>query len=302
MAVWLRDERSERRKPGTPVLRIIVLTAIAMLAFAGNSLLARMALLTPYADAFGFTGVRLASGAITLAAILAIQVWRSDEKNFTIDGSWSTAAALFVYAITFSFAYVQLGAALGALILFGSVQLGMLFWAIYKGERLITLEWLGLCVALVAFVYLVSPGLSAPHPGGAALMVVSGIAWAVYTLLGRGSKAPLADTAGNFIRCLPIAAILVIMALEQSSLDWRTTMFATASGALASGGGYALWYSVLPALSRTRAAIVQLTVPPIAALGAVLLLSEPLTLRLALATLGVLGGVALAVIGSSRKS
>jgi drug/metabolite transporter (DMT)-like permease len=283
------------------VLKIIVLTATTMLAFAANSLLARLALLTPNADALGFTGVRLATGAIVLAVILAIQASRSGQASFAIGGTWSTAAALFSYAITFSFAYLLLGAAMGALILFGSVQLSMLFWAITKGERLITLEWFGLGVALAAFVYLVFPGLTAPHPTGAALMVVSGISWAVYTLLGRGSRAPLVDTAGNFIRCLPIAVVLMAMALAQSSLDWRTGLLATVSGALASGGGYAVWYTVLPAISRTRAAIVQLTVPPIAALGAVLVLGEPLTLRLLFATLGVLGGVALAVVASSRK-
>lgn len=291
---------SHHRKPGASALKIIALTAIAMLAFAANSLLARVALLMPSADAIGFTGVRLATGAIALAAILAIQVSRSDVKNFAINGSWSNASALFGYAITFSFAYVLLGAAMGALILFGSVQLSMLFWAIYKGERLIALEWFGLGIALMAFLYLVSPGLTAPHPAGTALMVVSGISWAIYTLLGRGSRAPLADTAGNFIRCLPIAAVLVVAALAQGALDWRTTILATASGALASGGGYALWYTVLPAISRTRAAIVQLTVPPIAALGAVIILGEPFTLRLLLATLGVLGGVALAVAAPQK--
>lgn len=277
-------------------MQIVVLTALAMVAFAANSVLARLAFATAGAEPLTYTGVRLASGAVTLGLLLVVR-----GGGLRLAGSWSAAAALFGYAVMFSIAYVLLGAGTGALVLFASVQIGILGWAISRGDRPGPLEWLGLAVAFGAFAYLVSPGLVAPHPLGTALMVVSGLCWAAYTLIGRGSNAPLADTAGNFIRCLPLALAFIIAGVWLRGATPLAMLYAIASGALASGVGYAIWYTVLPELTRTRAAIVQLTVPAIAAAGGVLLIGEALTLRLVVATIGILGGVALALFAASRR-
>lgn len=280
-------------------MKIAVLTAVAMLAFAANSVLARLAFATANAEPLSYTGIRLASGAVVLGGLLALR--RTPGAPFTVGGSWAGAAALFGYAFAFSIAYILLGAGTGALILFASVQIGILGWAVYRGDRPGTLEWLGLAVALAAFAYLVSPGLVAPHPLGALLMIGSGLCWAAYTLLGRASKAPLVDTAGNFIRCLPVAVAIIIAGLVLHPVDPAAAAYAAASGAVASGLGYAIWYAVLPSLARTQAAIVQLTVPAIAAAGGVLLIAEPLTVRLVVASIGILGGVALALVAADRR-
>jgi drug/metabolite transporter (DMT)-like permease len=270
-----------------------------MLAFAANSVLARLAFATAGAEPLSYTGIRLASGALVLLAILRLRP--QPANRHALGGSWAGAAALFGYALAFSIAYILLGAGTGALILFASVQVGIIGWSVLKGDRPGALEWLGLAIALAAFAYLVSPGLVAPHPIGTLLMIGSGLCWAAYTLMGRGSSAPLIDTAGNFIRCLPVAALLLIAALALGPLDLRAIGYAVASGALASGLGYAIWYAALPRLTSTNAAIVQLTVPAIAAAGGVLLLAEPATLRLILSSLGILGGVAIALLASARR-
>jgi drug/metabolite transporter (DMT)-like permease len=280
-------------------VKVVVLTAIAMFAFAANSVLARLAFATAHAEPLSYTGIRLASGAVVLAALLWLR--RAPGTPVTIGGSWRAAAALFGYALAFSIAYILLGAGTGALILFASVQIGILGWAVFRGDRPGTLEWLGLAIALAAFAYLVSPGLVAPHPLGTLLMVGSGLCWAAYTLLGRGSKAPLVDTAGNFIRCLPVALLIIVAGLLLHPIDPGAVAYAVASGALASGLGYAVWYAVLPSLARTQAAVVQLTVPAIAAAGGVLLIAEPPTLRLVIASIGILGGVALALLAAGRR-
>ncbi len=280
-------------------MRTILLTAVAMLAFAANSVLARLAFATAGAEPLTYTGLRLASGAIVLFILIAVR-GRSGPHT-ALGGSWAGAAALFGYALAFSIAYIMLGAGTGALILFASVQIGILGWAVFKGDRPGVLEWLGLAIALAAFAYLVSPGLVAPHPIGTALMVGSGLCWAAYTLLGRGSKTPLVDTAGNFVRCLPLAIVIGIAGLLQHSLNPVAAAYAVASGALASGLGYAVWYAVLPGLARTQAAVVQLTVPAIAATGGVLLIGEPVTLRLVMSSAGILGGVALALLAADRR-
>jgi drug/metabolite transporter (DMT)-like permease len=270
-----------------------------MLAFAANSVLARLAFATADAEPLSYTGIRLASGAAVLFALLVLR--RRSDARATLGGSWAGAAALFGYALAFSIAYIMLGAGTGALILFASVQIGILGWAVFRGDRPGTLEWLGLVIALAAFAYLVSPGLVAPDPLGTLLMIGSGLCWAAYTLLGRGSKFPLVDTAGNFIRCLPVAFVAIVAGLLLRPVDPAAAAYAVASGALASGLGYAIWYAVLPNLARTSAAIVQLTVPAIAAAGGALLIGEPLTLRLLLASIGILGGVALALLAAERR-
>jgi drug/metabolite transporter (DMT)-like permease len=280
-------------------MRTLLLTSLAMLAFAANSLLARLALSTSDADALGYTGIRLASGAIALAAILWF-AGRREGVAFRIGGNWRMMAALSGYALAFSTAYLMLGAGTGALILFASVQFGILGTALYKGERPGPMQWAGILLALLSLFYLLAPGLAAPDPLGAALMIAAGVCWAAYTLLGRGSSAPLADTAGNFIRSLPLAVLLASIGLAIQAPSANGVMLAVGSGALASGVGYAIWYAALSRLTRSSAALVQLTVPALAALGGRLLLGEPLTLRVVLATGGILGGVALALLAASR--
>ncbi|MGN6487098.1 MAG: DMT family transporter [Devosia sp.] len=276
--------------------RLVLLTALAMLAFAANSVLARLAFATAGAEPMSYTGIRLASGAVTLFALLALR-----RAPLRPAGSWRAAAALFGYALAFSVAYLMLGAGTGALILFASVQLGIIGWAVFRGDRPSPLEWLGLAVAFLGFVWLVAPGLVAPDPLGALLMVGSGLCWAAYTLIGRGSASPLGDTAGNFIRTLPAALLLLLAGLLTHPPTVGAALYAVASGAIASGLGYAVWYAALPALTRTRAAIVQLTVPVIAALGGILLIGEALTPRLVVATLAILGGIALALLTGARR-
>ncbi len=273
-------------------MKIAVLTAVAMLAFAANSVLARLAFATAGAEPMCYTGIRLAAGAATLAIILLLR----RQGPLTLGGSWQGAASLFGYAILFSIAYVLLGAGTGALILFASVQIGILGWAVLRGDRPGPLEWLGLAIALGGLVYLVSPGLVAPHPLGTVLMVGAGLCWAGYTLIGRGSREPLRDTAGNFIRCMPLALALILAGVLSRDLQPVAAIYAVASGAIASGLGYAVWYAVLPMLTRTRSAIVQLTVPAIAAAGGVALIGEPLTVRLLIASAAILGGVAFALV------
>lgn len=285
-------------------MRLVILTSIAMIAFAANSVLARLALVAGETEALGYTGVRIASGAVVLYAIVRLR--RGEEAGqdgafSPLGGSWSAAAALFGYAIAFSLAYLMLGAGTGALILFASVQFGMLAFAFWRGDRPGALEWLGVLTGLAALGYLVSPGLVAPHPLGAALMIAAGLCWAAYTLLGRGSRAPLVDTAGNFVRCLPLAMAFVVAGFFAQAPTPSGLAYALASGVLASGLGYAIWYAALPALARTQAAFVQLTVPAIAAAGGVAFLSEPVTARLVIASVGILGGVALALWASGRR-
>ncbi|CAN7168515.1 DMT family transporter [Devosia sp. LjRoot3] len=281
-------------------MRIIMLTVLALVAFAANSVLARLALASPAIDAAGFTGVRLASGAMVLGVLLWFRNG-SPRVLVQLTGTWTQSAALFGYAICFSFAYNLLGASMGALILFASVQIGMVARAVSAGDRPAPLEWIGLLAAAGAFVYLVSPGLAAPHPLGAALMILAGLCWAGYSLLGRGSSQPLSDTAGNFIRCLPLAVLLIIVGVWTGAPRLEGVILAVASGALASGLGYAIWYAALPHLSRTRAAVVQLSVPVIAGFGAVVFIGEALTPRLLIASAVILGGIAVAIVLAGRR-
>ncbi|GAB3392943.1 EamA family transporter [Azotobacter armeniacus] len=268
--------------------RTLLLTALAMLAFAGNSLLCRLALRDTDIDAASFTGVRILAGALTLWLLLRLSAGQG-----RVGGSWSGAAALFVYAAGFSFAYLNLDTGVGALLLFGAVQLGMLLYGLQQGERFGGWASFGLLLALSGLVALLLPGASAPAPGSAALMLLAGLAWAVYSLLGRGAADPLATTAGNFIRAIPLALLLSLLLLAQSEPDPLGLLYALLSGALTSGIGYAIWYSALRGLGTLQAATVQLSVPILAALAGALLLGEALTLRLTLAALAVLGGIAL---------
>lgn len=271
--------------------RIVVLTSLAMIAFAGNSLLCRVALIHTSIDPASFTAIRLISGAMMLWLVVQIKSGTQISR-----GNWISAFALFTYAAGFSFAYVFLPAATGALLLFGAVQVTMIGYGIWTGERLLKLQILGLTLAFGGLVGLLLPGLSAPPLSGSILMLVSGIAWGIYSLRGKGVGDPTKVTAGNFLRAAPIAAVLSLLMLKGSSLDAAGFWYAVSSGALASGLGYAIWYTVLPALKATNASTVQLSVPVIAALGGVVFLSEPITLRLALASVAILGGIALVIL------
>lgn len=282
------------------MIRTVALTSLAMVAFATNSVLARLALGAGAIDPAGYTGVRLAAGAVALVLIVTI-VDRTPPTTYRPAGSWLQAAALFGYAIAFSIAYLALGAAVGAIILFGSVQLGMVGRAIMLGDRPGPWEWAGLIAAFAALVYLVSPGVAAPPLWAAALMALSGLCWAAYSLLGRGSTTPLADTTGNFVRCLPIAIVLIAAGLWTAAPAPAGLAYAIASGAIASGIGYAIWYAALPGLSRVGAASVQLTVPAIAAAGAVLFIGEPLTPRLIAASAAIIGGIAVTILAGERR-
>lgn len=274
-----------------PPARLAAVTALAMIAFAGNSLLCRAALAHTGIDPASFTTLRLVSGAVTLWLIA-----RLTRREQSGQGSWPSALALFGYAAGFSFAYVSLTTATGALLLFGAVQATMIGHGLWRGERLRGWQSAGLVLALGGLVGLLLPGLSAPPLAGALLMLGAGVAWGVYSLRGRGAGDPTRVTAGNFLRAAPITLGLSLIFHASASLDPAGAGYAVASGALASGIGYAIWYTALPALRATSAATVQLSVPVIAALGGVLLLGESVTLRLVLASLAILGGIALVIV------
>jgi drug/metabolite transporter (DMT)-like permease len=272
-------------------LRIASLTVLAMLAFAGNSLLCRLALRDTTIDAASFTSIRLVSGAVMLAILMGGR----GARPWTA-GTWRAAAMLFAYAVTFSFAYRQLTAATGALLLFGAVQITMLAYGLATGERLRGVQWLGLSVAVAGLVGLLLPGIAAPPLMGAVFMLAAGAAWGVYSLAGRGVTDPVAGTAGNFLRTVPFTIVLSLVTAAQASFDASGILYAVASGAITSGLGYVLWYAALPAFKAASAATIQLSVPALAALGGVLLLAEPLSPRLLIASVAILGGIALVIL------
>lgn len=268
------------------------LAAVALLCFAANSVLARLALRAGQIDAASFTAIRLAAGALFLWLLL----WgRSPSAGVKHSGRWIAALLLFFYAAPFSFAYLELSTGTGALILFGAVQLTMIGAGIRAGERPHAREWIGLGVALAGLLYLNLPGLSAPAPLGAALMAIAGAAWGCYSLRGRGAVAPLRQTAESFLLATPLGLALAAIGSASAHLSGFGVACAVASGALASGGGYAAWYAVLPRLSATRAGTIQLAVPALAALAGVLLLDERVSFRLLVSAVAILGGVGLAI-------
>ncbi len=274
---------------GTTAASTVLLTMLAMLAFAANSLLCRLALGEGLIDAATFTTVRVFSGAVTLG-IMVLPRWRTHGPS---RANWRSAFMLFTYMAFFSFAYLSLSAGTGALILFGAVQLTMFIIALREGEHFSLWSWIGLTVAILGLVYLVSPGLTAPEPLGAVLMAIAGIAWGFYSLLGRGSTDPLQATASNFIYSVPLVIIVSLLFIDGYHGTASGFALAMVSGAVASGLGYAIWYTALRGLTATRAATVQLSVPVIAAFGGIILLSEQITLRLLIASAATLGGIAI---------
>ncbi len=286
-------------------MRTFLLTCVSMLAFAANSLLCRVALVEARIDPASFGLLRLASGALVLTLIVR---WRARAEAGAGAGAaargvvdWLAASMLFAYVALFSFAYLSLSASVGALILFGAVQLTMIGAGLRAGERFAPAAWAGLAVAIGGLVYLVSPGLTAPSAGGAASMALAGVAWGVYSLRGRGVADALAATASNFARAVLPALVLSLVTIAYAAADGVGIALAIASGALTSGIGYVIWYAALRGLTAMRAASVQLSVPPIAALGGVLVLSEPLTSRLVVASAAILGGIAVVLLVRGRS-
>ena len=273
-------------------MRTLLLTIAALTAFAANSLLCRAALGSFAIDPASFTTLRIASGAAFLAIVSALRSERAEGK---IRPGLASVAALFIYMTGFSFAYTNLGAGTGALILFGAVQLTMFLTAVRSGERPAAREWIGVSLAALGLVLLVLPGLSAPSPLGAALMAAAGVGWGVYSLLGRRGRSALVATTRNFLYCVPLALLLSVIMLRSAHVTTRGVVLALASGVAASGLGYVIWYAALKNLSATRAATVQLAAPVLAAFGGVLFLDEVMTLRLSGTAVLILGGIGLAV-------
>jgi drug/metabolite transporter (DMT)-like permease len=256
--------------------------------------LCRLALANNTIDAAGFTIFRLFSGAIVLFLIINLSKKNVKKSN---KGSWLGGATLFLYAVTFSFAYISLDTGIGALILFGAVQITMILWSVLKGNRLHLSEWAGILISFGGFIYLVIPGATAPSPIGFILMTMSGIAWGIYSLIGRNSKNPLMDTAYNFMRTIPFIILVFIIFINHMHYSYEGILLAILSGGITSGIGYVLWYMALGGLSATQAAVVQLLVPVIAAFGGVIFVSESITFRLAVSAIMVLGGILLVFLG-----
>lgn len=289
--------------------RVFILTSLAMIAFASNSLLCRAALKQTAIDPASFTFIRILSGALALWVIMTLRSLRSSHvangsparihssRNI---GNWVSAFALFAYAAAFSFAYVDLSAGTGALLLFGAVQATMILWGVRNGEKLDALQILGILIALIGLVVLVFPGLSAPPLLGSFLMITAGIAWGVYSLRGKTATDAIAATTGNFFRAWPFALVLSAFMIQQACRDSLGTIYAVVSGAITSGIGYVIWYAALPNLKAASAATVQLSVPVLAATGGILLLGESISLRYVIASIAVLGGIALVIMERQR--
>ncbi|WP_339845673.1 DMT family transporter [uncultured Halopseudomonas sp.] len=277
-------------------LPTLFLAGIAMLAFAGNSVLCRLALVNTGIDAASFTVLRIVSGAIVLWLLVGLR-----KRARPASGNWAGALALTLYAAAFSFAYIQLDTGTGALLLFGAVQLSMLAFGLVRGERLSTAATAGLVLATVGVLVLLLPGSTAPPLGSALIMLLSGLAWGAYSLLGRGAVDPLAETADNFLRSIPLVLLLALPFVGQIRWDATGALYAILSGAITSGLGYAIWYSALRGLGAMQAASLQLSVPILAAIAGVLLLSEPLSVRMLIAAVAVIGGLAIVLKARASK-
>jgi drug/metabolite transporter (DMT)-like permease len=273
----------------------IVITAVAMVAFAANSVLCRVALTQTEIDPASFTLVRIVSGAVMLTLLFGAR-----SRSLSVAGSWPAAIALFVYAAAFAFAYVSLPAGAGALLLFGAVQVTMVVTGLIKGEHVRPLQWVGLVFAFSGLAVLVAPGVSAPSPIGAILMLAAGVAWGAYSLMGQANTNALGATTGNFLRAAPIALLLALPTLTKAH-PALGLIYAVLSGALASGVGYSMWYLALLQLTAAQGASVQLSVPIIAAIGGTLFLGEAPTLRLVFASIAVLGGIGLVIFSRVKK-
>ena len=281
------------------IIKLSAMATLAMLAFAANSLLCRMALVETAIDPASFTAWRIVSGAATLLIIVAVT-----QRSFPTRGNWLMALALFVYAAAFSFAYITMSAGAGALVLFGSVQITMLVWGVLKGERLTAPQWLGFLLAVTGLVMLLLPNSAVPALGSALLMALAGVAWGAYSIMGKTAGAPTDATAGNFLRAAPMALLLLVLLAPDMTASFHNTtgiLYAVMSGAIASGVGYAIWYSVLPHIAALKAATIQLSVPVIAMIMGWGALQEPITYRMLLSAICVLGGIALVIWVKARR-
>jgi drug/metabolite transporter (DMT)-like permease len=277
-------------------MQTVLYTTLALIAFAANSVLSRVALRNGAIDAASFSVIRFTAGAATMLFVSACT--RSRAMRST--GSWRSAVILFLYAIPFSFAYTRVTAGAGALILFGSVQLTMITAGLRSGERPHLLQWFGLGLSLAGLVYLLSPGFGTPPLAGAGLMALAGLSWGAYSLRGRKAENPLAQTTSNFVRSVPLICAVCLFAPSQIHVERNAALFAVMSGSLASGLGYFLWYLALRNLTSTRASVVQLAVPILASMGGVVFLGENVSRRLIVASVMVLGGIAMTLLGSER--
>jgi len=284
---------------GSPLLRAVAYTSIAMLAFAGNSILCRMALRDGAIDPASFTSVRLLSGALALLLIVRLT---SKDSLVREHGNWTSAFVLFIYAACFSYAYISLSAGAGALILFGFVQGTMIAIALWSGDRPNVSEWLGWLLAFGGLVWLLIPGIEAPATVGATLMALAGIAWGVYSIRGRKQTNALLSTCSNFVYTIAFVIILTAITISSADVTGRGILLAVISGAITSGVGYVIWYAALNYLRTMQAALVQLSVPAIAAAGGVILLAEPVSLRLLTSGALILGGISLALVQKSNRA
>jgi drug/metabolite transporter (DMT)-like permease len=284
---------------GSPTLRAIVYTSITMLAFAGNSILCRMALRDGAIDPASFTSIRLLSGAVALLLIVRLT---SNDASIREHGGWTSALVLFFYAICFSYAYISLSAGAGALILFGFVQGTMIAMALWYGDRPSVSEWLGWLLAFGGLIWLLVPGIEAPPAVGATLMALAGIGWGVYSIRGRNETNALVSTCSNFVYSIAFVIVLTAIMYTNADITNRGVILAIISGALTSGIGYVIWYTALNYLSAMQAALVQLSVPAIAAAGGVILLAEPVSLRLLTSGTLILGGISLALIQKFHRA
>ena len=277
-------------------MQTAIYTFLALVAFAANSVLCRVALRNGAIDPASFSTIRFASGALTLLLITSFRAKRASSA-----GSWLSAGILFLYAIPFSFAYTRVSASAGALILFGVVQLTMISAGLWNGERPRLLQWFGMGLSIAGLVYLLLPGLGTPSLPGATMMSIAGFFWGAYSLRGRGAVSPLAQTAGNFVRSVPLILSASLLTISHLHIEGIGAFFAVMSGVVASGAGYVIWYSALRGLTATRAAVVQLAVPIFAAAAGVAFLGETLSMRLVVASAMVLGGIAMAVLWAGRE-
>jgi len=293
--------------PSVSPLRLAVLVLLSLIAFAANSVLTRLAIHGAGMGAGAFASIRVISGSVILLALVAMRGRGGQAGVPQVGGNWTSALWLFGYAIPFSLAYVGLPTGMGALILFGAVQLTMIGAGFFSGDRPNPTKWLGIGTAVAGLAYLLLPGASAPPLGMALLMAVAGISWGAYSLRGRSSKSPMSDTGGNMLRASPLVALAAVTQhfLDGSAVSWGGSpgiLLAVSSGALASGVGYAIWYSALPHLKAITAATLQLSVPILAALGGVLFVDESVTARLLLSSAMILGGTAIALFSRRARS
>ncbi len=277
----------------TSFIKTVIYTTLALVAFAANSVICRLALKDAAIDPGLFTSIRLLSGAVVLIILVFLT---KDKRDDASKGSWRSAAMLFMYAAAFSYAYVSLETGIGALIIFGVVQITMIASSLISGYRMNNLEWSGILLALAGFLYLLLPGASAPSLSGFILMALSGIGWGIYSLRGKNSKDPLADTAYNFLRSLPFLILLLYFLAQESNYSTKGILLALLSGIVTSGIGYTIWYAALKGLSSVQASVVQLLVPVLAAIGGILFIGELISLRLMVSSLMILGGILLLII------